>query len=364
MPNKSTNKKLRVGLIGAGTIANSAHLPAIAELHNELELVAVADVRADAAEQAAKQYGAEHWYADYRELLARSDIDMVDICTPEFLHGEQVVAAADAGKHILCEKPMADSLEDADAMIAAAKRNNVKLMIGHSRRFTARYRAIRAALDRGEIGDVRLVRENERRAASMYNVMERWRGYWTPQDERPWIMLAKYTHGAALTNAVHETDLARWFVGAEAKTVFAASRITAPEGEVPDFITYTITFANGAIGAAEVVNNLPARYPYFHMMELFGSDGLIRATDPPMSPLEAWGNQGMQFPENFNVLLHVDDAYVRELDLFAKAVREDSPVPMDPREARQALAIALAAVESSRTGKVVAVNQGPEGGVA
>lgn len=352
-------RRLRVGLIGAGTIAHSAHLPAIAQLHSELELVAVADVRAEAAEQAARQYSAEHWYADYRELLARPDIDLVDICTPEFLHGEQVVAAAEAGKHILCEKPMADSLAAADAMLAAARRNRVKLMIGHSRRFTARYRAIRAALDRGEIGEVRLVRENERRAASMYTVLERWQGYWTPQDERPWIMLAQYTLGAALTNAVHETDLARWFVGAEAKTVFAASRITAPEGEVPDFISYTISFANGAVGAAEVVNNLPPRYPYFHMMEVFGTAGRIRASDPPMSPLEAWGAQGMQFPENFNTLLHVDDAYVRELDLFAQAVRDDTPVPMDPLEARQALAIALAAVESSKTGRVVAVDEGP-----
>src|SRR5579883_1266604 len=124
-------RRLKVGLIGAGTIANSAHLPAIAQLHDELELVAVADVRGEAAEKAAREYGAEDWYTDYRQLLARPDIDMVDICTPEFLHGEQVVAAAEAGKHILCEKPMANSLADADAMIEAARRNKVKFMVGH-----------------------------------------------------------------------------------------------------------------------------------------------------------------------------------------------------------------------------------------
>ncbi|HEU5424590.1 MAG TPA: Gfo/Idh/MocA family oxidoreductase [Nitrolancea sp.] len=356
--------RLKVGLIGAGTIANSAHLPAIAHLHDQLELVAVADVRPEAAEQAARRYGAESWYSDYRQLLARPDIDMVDICTPEFLHGEQVVAAAEAGKHVLCEKPMANSLADADAMIAAAKRNQVKFMVGHSRRFTARYRAIQQAISEGAIGEVRLVRENERRAASMYNVMRRWAGYWRPVDERPWILLAEFTYGAALTNAVHETDLARWFAGSEAASVYSASQITAPEGEVPDFISYTITFQNGAIGAAEVVNNLPPRYPYFHMMEVFGSEGMIRATDPPMSPLEHWtgDERGMRFPENFNVLLHVDDAYVREIEQFAQAVREDTPVPLDPWNARQALAIALAAVESSKTGQVVSLPR--EGGAA
>src|SRR6185312_3879961 len=132
-------RRLKVGLIGAGTIANSAHLPAIAHLHEELELVAVADVRLESAEKAAKAYGAEAWYSDYRELLARPDIDFVDICTPEFLHHEQVTAAADAGKHIHCEKPMSPTVAEADSMIEAARRNGVKFMIGHSRRFTPRY---------------------------------------------------------------------------------------------------------------------------------------------------------------------------------------------------------------------------------
>ncbi len=346
-------RKLRVGLIGTGTIANSAHLPAIAHLHDELELVAVADIRAETAEKAAKDYGAESWYTDYRELLARKDIDFVDICTPEFLHREQVVAAAEAGKHIHCEKPMSSTVEEADAMIDAARRNNVKLMIGHSRRFTRRYQRIRAAIERGEIGEVRIVRENERRAASMYNVMDRWSGYWTPEEGKPWIASAQYTQGAALTNAVHETDLARWFAGQDGASVYAEARILDPNGEVPDMITYTITFKNGSIGAAEVVNQLPARYPYFHMMEVFGTDGMIRATDPPMSPYEVWTPDGMGFPTNFALLIHVDEAYVNELQQFAAAVRDDTPVPLDAWEARQAVALSVAAVESSKMGREV-----------
>ena len=348
-------RRLRVGLIGAGTIANSAHLPAIAHLHEELELVAVADVRPETAEKAAKEYGAEAWYSDYRQLLARPDIDFVDICTPEFLHAEQVAAAADAGKHIHCEKPMSSTVAEADAMIEAARRNGVKLMIGHSRRFTPRYQRIRAAIERGEIGDVRVVRENERRAASMYNVMNRWAGYWTPEGSLPWIASAQFTLGAAMTNAVHETDLARWFVGHDGASVFAEARITNPEGEVPDMITYTITFEDGSIGAAEVVNQLAPRYPYFHMMEVYGTEGTIRATDPPMSPYEIWTADGMRFPSNFDLLIHVDIAYVNELRQFAASIRDDTPVPLDPWEARQAIALSAAAVESSQTGRSVAI---------
>jgi hypothetical protein len=122
MARAKAGEPLGIGVIGCGTIANSAHLPAIRHLSDRLRLVAVADVREEQAARAAREFGAEAYYTDYRQLLARPDIAIVDICTPEFLHREQVVAAAEAGKHILCEKPMADSIEAADAMLAAAAR--------------------------------------------------------------------------------------------------------------------------------------------------------------------------------------------------------------------------------------------------
>ncbi len=346
-------RRLRVGLIGTGTIAQSAHLPAIRRLADELELVAVADVRAEVAADAARRYGAEAWYTDYRELIARPDIDLVDICTPEFLHCEQAVAAAEAGKHVLCEKPMASTLEEADAMIAAARRNGVKLMIGHSRRFTRRYREVARLIREGAVGEVRLVRENERRPRAMYGRLDLPVGHWTPEGGRPWLASSAYSQGAALTNAVHETDLARWFTGQEAVSIYAAARITDPAGEVPDFLTYVITFAGGALAVAEIVNQLPADYPYYHMLEVVGTEGLIRAADPPMSPLEVWRPDGMAYPLNFGHLLHVDDAYRDEIAAFVRCVREDRDPPLDPWDARQALALSIAAVRSSQLGQPV-----------
>jgi myo-inositol 2-dehydrogenase/D-chiro-inositol 1-dehydrogenase len=346
-------RRLRIGLIGAGTIAQSAHLPAIRRLAGELELVAITDVRAEVAADAARRFGAEAWYVDYRELLSRPDIDLVDICTPEFLHGEQAVAAAEAGKHVLCEKPMASTLQEADAMIAAARRNGVKLMVGHSRRFTRRYQEVARLIQEGAIGEVRLVRENERRPRAMYGRLELPVSHWVPEGERPWLASAAYSQGAALTNAVHETDLARWFTGQEAVSVYAAARITEPGGEVPDFLTYVISFAGGALAAAEIVNQLPAGYPYYHMLEVIGSDGVIRAADPPMSPLEVWRPDGMTYPLNFSHLLHVDDAYLEEIAAFARCVREDTEPTLDPWDARQALALSIAIVQSSQTGQPV-----------
>ncbi|HET9015516.1 MAG TPA: Gfo/Idh/MocA family oxidoreductase, partial [Thermomicrobiaceae bacterium] len=275
-----------------------------------------------------------------------------------FLHREQVVAAAQAGKHIHCEKPMASSVAECDAMIAAARAAGVKLMVGHSRRFTRRYQLIREAIARGEIGEVRLVRENERRAYAR-TPRPGSVGHWNPEGDRPWLAKSGYTLGAAMTNAVHETDLARWFVGQDAASVYAAERINDPESEVPDFISYTVTFRNGAVGAAEIVNTLPVGYPYYHMMEVFGTAGMIRATDPPMSTLEVWTTGQMAHPLNVRTFLSVPDAYAGELAAFAKAVREDTPVSLDPWNARQALAISVAAVESSRTGRPVSLPEEP-----
>jgi predicted dehydrogenase len=327
--------------------------------------VAVSDIRQESAEIAVREFGAETWYTDYRDLLERPDIDFVVIATPEFLHCEQTIAAAEAGKHILCEKPMASSVAEADRMIEAAQSADVMLMIGHSRRFTDRYRHAWQAVAEGRIGKVRVIRENERRPVSMYAGLNLATGYWAPDGSRPWISDPNYTGGAALTNAVHEMDLARWFAGDDAESIQAFTRIAGEDVEVSDFLSYTITFANGAIAAAEIVNNLPAGYPYAHMLEVYGDEGYVKAIDPEQSPVEVWESGGMQYPGNFDQLLHIRDAYIREISWFVRAIQFGAPPPLDPWDARQALALSLAALESSNSGRRVYLSElEPNGGSA
>lgn len=354
-------RPLRVGVIGAGTIAWSAHLPAITQLRGLVELVAVADVRESAARRAVQHFGGEAAYTDYRQVLDRADIDLVIICTPEFLHAEQTIAAAAAGKHVLCEKPMAANLSEADAMLDACQRAGVWLMIGHSRRFIPRYQRIHEAIVAGEIGDVRFVRENERRAQAMYTAIDQAHEYWLPHeregDRRPWLALAAFSQGAALTNAVHETDLFRWFTGSDAVEAYAESRITDPHGEVPDMLSAMVRFASGAVGATEVVNRLPPGYPIAHMTEVAGSAGVIRAYDTEMATLRVIDTQGSHFPANWGTLLHVAEAYRAEIRGFVQAVQRGEPPPLDPWDARQALAIALAFVRSSQEGRWVRLEE-------
>jgi predicted dehydrogenase len=350
-------QRFGVGVIGCGTIAQSAHLPAIARLRDRARLVAVADVRGPAAEHAARTWGAEEAYADYRALLERQDINVVVIATPEFLHPEQVQAAAAAGKHILCEKPMAPTVEDADAMIAAAKSAGVKFMVGHSRRFTPRYQAVRAAIDRGAVGQVRLVRENERRPRAMYRGLSLATGAWAPDGQRTWMSSAQYSLGAAMLNAIHEVDLLRWYVGDEVTSVYAESRTTDPDTEVPDFISIQMRFANGALAASEVVTNLPHDYPLYHHLEVFGTEGAINANDPDMRTYSETTADGAREPLNFDTLLHIDTAYEDELRGLLDAIERDTAVPLPPEEARQAVLLSVAAVWSSRKGQVAHIRR-------
>jgi predicted dehydrogenase len=340
-------QSVRIGVIGCGGIARSAHLPAIWRLRDRVALVAAADLNEEAARAAAEPWGATA-YTDGRALLDRGDVDMVVIATPEASHREWAEAAAAAGVHVLCEKPMATSVADADAMIAACRRAGVRLMIGHSRRFTMRYMQVRRAIDRGDIGTVRLVRENERRARAHTGET---RGYYTSTH---WSGDPAVSVGAAILNGVHETDLLRWFAGAEPESVACEHKVTiAGNRGVPDFLTFTVRFANGAVGSSELANCLPAGYPAFHQFEVYGDRGALRAKDHDLISATRFTEDGAYYPAGYEMLLHNLPAYVRELDGFLDALQHDRPVPMPPEEARAALAIAMAAVASAAQGRVV-----------
>jgi len=155
-----SERTVRVGLIGCGNIGAGGHLPAYAHIP-EAELVAVCDGVEELAHAAAERSGATA-YTDYRRLLEREDIEMVDLCIPTYLHAQLAVEAMQTGKHVLCEKPMAHTLSAADAMIETARKTGVKLMIGQVRRFDHRYTSIREQLDAGRVGRPVFVRRAER----------------------------------------------------------------------------------------------------------------------------------------------------------------------------------------------------------
>lgn len=149
-------KTLRIGIIGCGGIANGKHMPSLKALGDKIEMVAFCDIVLEKAEKAAKEFGIEgaKVYEDYKELLKDETIDVVHVCTPNRSHSFITIDALHAGKHVMCEKPMAKTYEEAKAMLAAAKETGKKLTIGYQNRQTAENLYAHDACAAGELGDI------------------------------------------------------------------------------------------------------------------------------------------------------------------------------------------------------------------
>lgn len=148
------SKKVRVGIIGAGGIANGAHIPGYKGVSEHIELVAIADVVADLAKARAAEHGFTRAYADYEEMLRKEDLDCVSICTPNKFHGAAAIAALEAGVHVLCEKPPAVDAAEARRMADAAARAGKHLRYGFHNRFNPNVQATKRFVDAGEFGEI------------------------------------------------------------------------------------------------------------------------------------------------------------------------------------------------------------------
>ena len=153
--NMEQKKRLKVGIIGCGGIANGKHMPSIKAI-DVSDMVAFCDLIPERAEKAAKEYGVPgaKVYTDYKELLADPEIDVVHVCTPNRSHAEISIDALHAGKHVMCEKPMAKSAADARRMVEAAKETGKKLTIGYQHRHKASAQYVKSVIDRGDLGEM------------------------------------------------------------------------------------------------------------------------------------------------------------------------------------------------------------------
>ena len=167
-------KKLRVGIIGCGGIANQKHMPALKENSDLCEMVYFCDLIPERAEKAAKEYGAEGAgrCTDYHELLADKSIDVVHVLTPNVSHAEITVSAFEAGKHVMCEKPMAATTADAEMMMAAWKKSGCKFTIGYQNRFRPEVSSLHSSCEQGELGEIYFAKAHavRRRAVPTWGV--------------------------------------------------------------------------------------------------------------------------------------------------------------------------------------------------
>ncbi len=256
------SEKLGVCVIGAGR-AGMIHAVNFAKGIKNARLTAISEPNRETAEKACQELELERHYQDYRQALEDKDVDAIVVVTPTDYHRDIVVAAAEAGKHILCEKPMAMTVAECDEMIAAAEKNNIVLQIGFMRRFDQSFAYAREQVRQGAIGDVVLVKSLTRGPS----IPQRWQ-----------YDIAKSNGPLAEVNS-HDIDTLRWFTDSEFEQVYAiAGNYRCPEArdEFPDFydnVVMTTTFANGMQGCID--GAVSVRYGYDARLEVVGTEGVL-----------------------------------------------------------------------------------------
>lgn len=230
------NGKFGIGIIGAGRIARS-HIAACLELHDQCEILALADPNRENAVRWSSQYNLKaEIHEDYRELLANGKIDIVSICTPPSVREEPVIASLRAGKHVMCEKPFAASLEECDRMLEAASRYGRKLAVMLQTRCDSDAWRVRHLVHSGALGPILFAKAEDHhwRGDSYYHVS--WRGTW--EQER----------GGVLMNlGIHTLDLLLWIMG-DLESVTAESGALGHRIQTDDVTAAILKFRGGAIG--------------------------------------------------------------------------------------------------------------------
>ena len=323
---------VRLGVLGAGIIAGS-FMEAAPDVAG-LEVAVVCDVVEDKA-RALAEPGGIAWESDYRVVLEDESIEAVYIALPHHLHEEAAVAAAGAGKHILLEKPMANSLEEADRILEAQRKAGVKLMLGFTHRFHSELETAKRLIEAGELGQVSL-------AVDIMTTGGRIPG---------WFWQKEQAGGGVLhVNGAHSFDRLRWLLGSEIVEVFAYAGTYDARKTVEDSVVVAIRFENGAMGTTAHNWVVDFGLPFKCDLDIYGSSGAIR--------IDTWN--ALEFSNANHTWVQKrqrDDMAKKEISEFVGAILEDREPCVTGEDGRRSLACVRAAYESARLGKPVRLKE-------
>jgi myo-inositol 2-dehydrogenase/D-chiro-inositol 1-dehydrogenase len=322
--------KLHIGIIGAGRIGR-VHAETLAFRLPETHIAAIADINREAAKALAARCNIPKVSVSSAEILADSQIEAVLICSPTGTHTDLIVQAAQAGKHIFCEKPIAFSLEQIDYALAAVKAAGVQLQIGFNRRFDANFARVRHAVVTGEIGTPHLMHLISRDPAP------------------PPLSYIKSSGGIFVDMTIHDFDMARFLIGDEVEEIYTAAgvRVDPEIGKAGDVDTALIVlrFRNGVIGVIDNCRKAP--YGYDQRAEILGSEGKIATENcyPNQAVVSDGKSVRQDLPLNF-FMERYTESFASELKSFVTAIREKRPTEVTGIDGRIPVAMALAARKS------------------
>jgi predicted dehydrogenase len=332
---------LGIGLIGCGR-AGMVHARNFCGRVPAARLVALVDASRQAAAAAANELRVGEPTTDIDSVLSRDDVQAVIVATPTVLHRDIVVAAAGAGKHVLCEKPMAMTIAECADMIRAAERARVVLQIAFMRRFDAAFLAAREAVRAGQVGSVVLVKSLSR----------------GPSVPQPWMFDLGSSNGTLAEVNSHDIDTLRWFTGSEVAEVYAmGGNFRSPQAlpAHPDYydnVVLAARFENGMQGLID--GAAAAAYGYDARLEVLGTRGVVFAGAlAENSVVSCTRDEGLAQGTVRSWRALFRDAYEAEDRSFVECIRDGSPPRVGGRDGMMAVSVVCAGNESIRTGKPV-----------
>ena len=329
---------VRFAVLGAGRIGQ-VHADAIASVPGAV-LVAITDAIPAAAQSVADTHGCDIRSMD--DIEGASDIDAVVICTPTDTHADLIERFVNVGKAVFCEKPVDLSVARVQACLKVVDRVGGKLMVGFQRRFDPDFRALKAAIDEGKIGDVEMVTLTSRDPAA------------------PPIGYIERSGGIFRDMTIHDFDVARWLLSEEPVSVMAAASVlTDPAiGKVGDFDSANVILTTASGKQATINNTRRATYGYDQRIEVHGSEGSVTAENHRQARIELANADGYTRPPLLDFFMsRYAAAYAAEIAAFVAALADGSPMPTTGQDGLRALALAEAAVRSVAEGRAVAVSE-------
>lgn len=340
-------KKIKIGVIGCGSIAKHRHLPEYAA-NKDVEIVALCDVVKERVNALAEQYNAEA-YTNFDDLLKRDDLDAVSICTPNYLHAKISIAALHAGKHVLCEKPMATSLEEAKDMIAAAKQNGKKLMIAHNQRLVPSHQKAKQLIASGEVGKIYSFR-----TVFGHGGPEGW----SADGKDSWFFRKEEAFVGAMGDlGVHKIDLIHFLIGEDIVEVGAFVETSAKQNtDVDDTAICVLKTKSGIVGT------LAASWSYVSSEDnstiIYAENAILRLEDDPEHSLIVQYKTGEVVKYALGKIQSNEEggqSNSQTINKFVEAIVSDEEPYITGEEGLKALKVVIAALHSNETKSIVGV---------
>lgn len=340
--------QIRIGVIGCGSIAQNRHLPEY-ETNPDAIIAAVCDIVPERAEAAAEKYGAAA-YTDFEAMLKEADIDAVSVCTPNVHHAPMSIAALKAGKHVLCEKPMAVSAEEAEAMIKAAEASGRKLMIAHNQRFVPSHQKAREMIETGELGRIYSFRTSFGHGGPEV---------WSADGADSWFFKKDQAFIGAMGDlGVHKSDLLRYLLGEEFTEAAAFIETTAKDKADVDDTAAVILKTE-----SKIIGTLAASWSYRAKEDnstvLYGEKAILRLEDDPEHSLIIHYTDGRTVKQQLGAIQTNEtdgqNADSGVISRFLECIIQDKEPAVSGEEGLKSLKVILAALESSRTKQVIRI---------